>query len=64
MSAMKRFAEALSIEMGYGGAITPEVLSEGDRILKDIDREYRCAELQKLGPGVTICPPRKEQSKR
>jgi len=35
MSCMKRYAENVSVEMGCGGELTDEVLSEADRRLKD-----------------------------
>lgn len=34
MSCMKAFAEEVSVSMGLGGEITPEVLAEADRRLK------------------------------
>jgi len=33
MSAMKRFAEDVSVDMGYGGEINDEVLDEAQRRL-------------------------------
>jgi len=54
MSAMKRFAEALSIEMGYGGAITDEVLREGVTILSDVGMTDRIATLLRLYRGPRI----------
>jgi hypothetical protein len=41
MSAIKRFAEAVSVEMGYGGELTPEVLKEADRRLKKDNQSTR-----------------------
>jgi hypothetical protein len=35
MSKMKRFAEKISLEMGYGGEINSEVLQEANRVLKE-----------------------------
>ena len=42
MGKMKAFAEKISVEMGYGGALTPEVLKEANRILQDygLTRHY------------------------
>lgn len=34
MSAMKRFAENVSVEMGFDGELNDEVLAEADRRLK------------------------------
>jgi len=31
MSLMKRYLENLSVEMGYGGVITAEVIAEAER---------------------------------
>lgn len=39
MSAMKRYAEQVSVEMGFGGEINDEVLAEAQRRLDETEVE-------------------------
>ena len=60
MSAMKRFAEAVSEEMGLGGAITDAVLAESNRIRHDPGLRHRVVELFELAGlndyRIVVCP--------
>lgn len=45
MSAMKRYAEEVSVEMGFGGEINDEVLEEAQRRLDEVEaRREECEE--------------------
>lgn len=43
MSAMKRFCENVSVQMGKGGVIDDEVLAEAERRFKRHSKGYRFA---------------------
>ncbi len=53
MSKMKKFAERISIEMGYDGKLNEAVLQEANRILKNWGLERHVLEMQSESKEIT-----------
>ena len=68
MSAIKNFAELVSVEMGLGGEINDAVLAEAQRRLDDMQRRGRTARMQRgqldLGNTYLIIHPAKPHFSR
>jgi len=55
MSKMKRYAEQVSVEMGYDGEINNEVLAEAQKRLfaKEEDHAYQCTVASEINKLIT-----------